>query len=332
MAGESEEGLLQRCGVCALLQARDGVAREEFSAIEDRDAIGEKLDFLERVRGKEQSGVAGFQHTVLEKAAKLGGGNGIQAARGFIEEEDAGMVQKGAGQAETLNGSGGERAHLAIQGFRERELHGKLRDARRSLRRRQMIEPAEEEQIFASGEAGIETQIAAGVESETSPDRARLAPDVVTGKARGAVCGKEQRRQDAEQGGLARAIRAEQSNTFPWSGFQRNAGKSWDRRLFERLKQSAPAAASRWKGFLQRTDENGRRGHREVIACLAARDNPGTQRREAAGIRARIGAAGRYIPPAESVEGGFEFKRGRTDGLVRGAGKCAAACAGAFSG
>ena len=117
-----EEDSFQRGGIRALLQARNGVAREDPPAAEDRDAIGEKLDFLERVRSKQQSGVAGFQYTVFEKITKLGGGYGVKAARRFIEEQDAGTVQKGAGQAEALDGSDGERAYLAV----ERLLQGQL--------------------------------------------------------------------------------------------------------------------------------------------------------------------------------------------------------------
>lgn len=215
VAGQIEKGLFQRGGIRALLQARNGVAYENPSGAEDRDAIGKKLDFLERVRGKEQSGVAGFQYTVLEKIAKLGGGYGVKAASRFIKKQDAGTVQKGAGQAEALDGSGGERAHLAIESVLQRELLRDGEDARGSLRRRQMIEPGKKDQIFARRKAGIETQIAAGMESQTSAHRAGFPCNVVTGDARGAACGKEKRGQDTKQRGFAGAVRTEQSNGFP---------------------------------------------------------------------------------------------------------------------
>ena len=115
MAGDFEEGFFQGRSFRVRFQAQWGVACEHGSAIEYRDAVGKELDFLESVRREQQSGVAGLQDVVFEKVAKVGGGDGVQAARGFIEQQHARLMQECAGQAQPLNSSGGERAHLAIE-------------------------------------------------------------------------------------------------------------------------------------------------------------------------------------------------------------------------
>lgn len=136
-----------------------------------------------------------------------------------------------------------------------------------------MIEAAEEEEVFAAGQARVETKIASGVESEIAADRTRVAGNIVAGDFGGALCGKKQRRQDAEQRGFAGAIRAEQSNGFSLRGFQGHTRQGRYGELFEGLEQHPPAGPRRGKGLLEGANKNGRFGHREVIACIRATDN-----------------------------------------------------------
>src|SRR6266513_1696635 len=51
----------------------------------------------------------------FQEAAKLRGGDGVEAARRLVEQQDAGPMEKGASEAETLDRAGGERAHLAVE-------------------------------------------------------------------------------------------------------------------------------------------------------------------------------------------------------------------------
>ena len=225
VAGKPEESVFQRRGVRAFFQARRGVTGEQPAPVEYGDAVGEELDFLERVRGKEQSGVAGLQDTVLKKMAEFSGGNGIDAARRFIEKQHMRTVEQCASEAEALHGSGRKRAHLAIESVLELELRGELSDARSCGGRRQSIEPAEEKEVLASGEARIEAVVAAGVKSETAADSGRIARDVVTRDPREAACRQEERGQYAKERGFAGAICAKQGNGFVGRDFQRDAGE-----------------------------------------------------------------------------------------------------------
>ena len=46
----------------------------------------------------------------FQEAAKLRGGDGVEAARRLVEQQDAGPMEKGASEAETLDRASGERA------------------------------------------------------------------------------------------------------------------------------------------------------------------------------------------------------------------------------
>jgi len=101
------------------------VASEEAPGVDNRDAIGEKFDLGQSVRGEEQGSIAAAENLGLEEAAKFGSGDSVKAARGFIEEKDAGLVEQSAGEAQALHGAGRKRAHLAIESFFDMELFGK---------------------------------------------------------------------------------------------------------------------------------------------------------------------------------------------------------------
>ena len=65
----------------------------------------------------------------FQETSKFGGGDGVEAARRFVEEQDSGTMKKSACQAEALNGSGGKCAHLAVERFAEVKLFSELRDS-----------------------------------------------------------------------------------------------------------------------------------------------------------------------------------------------------------
>ena len=291
VAGELEESFLQRRGVRTFFQAGGRVAGQKLAGVEDSDTVSEELDFLERVGREEQSGIAGFQDPLLKKIAKLGGGNGIEAAGRLIEKQHGRTMKQRAGEAQALHGTGGKRAHLAIESIRQLESRGELSDACGCRGGRHSIEAAEKKEVLASAEARVKAEIAAGVKSEIAAHSGGIARDVVTRDPREAIRRQEESSQDTEQRGFAGAVCAKQSHGFAGRGFQRDAGERRDRGFLKGLEQCAPAAARGRKGFLEGVDENGRLGHGEVITCPRARDNCG---------RDICGNAGQTrIPPLE---------------------------------
>jgi len=101
-------------------------ASQQPAGVDYGHAIREQLDFGERVRGEEQGSPATAQHLRFQEAAKFRGGDGVEAARGLVEKQDAGLVQNGAIQAEALDCAGGQRAHLAVERFTELKLFGEV--------------------------------------------------------------------------------------------------------------------------------------------------------------------------------------------------------------
>ena len=83
-AGEAEKDFFERESRCASLQGSERVAGEQTAVIDDGDAIGEALDFREGVGGEENGSGAGLQDLRFEKAAELGCGDDVDAARGLV--------------------------------------------------------------------------------------------------------------------------------------------------------------------------------------------------------------------------------------------------------
>ncbi len=125
------------------------------------------------MRGEKKCGRAVAEDLRFEELPEGCCGEGVETARGFVEKEDARGVQESASEAQALNGAGRERADLAIESFGEFELSGELDDSIASFGRREMVQAAEEEKIFAAGKAEIKTLVAPGVVAELAADGAR---------------------------------------------------------------------------------------------------------------------------------------------------------------
>src|SRR5882762_8960038 len=179
----------------------------------------------------------------FQEAPKLRGGDGIEAARRLVEEQDAGPMEKSASQAETLDGAGGKCAHLAVEGFAQLELFGELRDALGRGGARKQIQLAEEEQVFARGKPRVEAVVRARMIAQAAADVARLVDGVVASDARTATGGHKKRCKNAEKRGFAGTVGAEQRQRFSFANFERHSRQRDGRGLFEWLENCAPTAA-----------------------------------------------------------------------------------------
>jgi hypothetical protein len=180
-SGQAKKNLFEGGGAGALLKGGEGITCKEASFVEDGDAIGEQFDLRQGVRSEQQRSIAASEEMRFQEAAEVHSSDGIEAAGGFIEQKHARLVEKGAEEAETLNRAGGECAHLAVEGFDEMKLFRELVDADACSAVREMVEAAEEEQVLAPGQAGVETVVRAGVIAEKAADGGRLVRGMVTG-------------------------------------------------------------------------------------------------------------------------------------------------------
>jgi hypothetical protein len=126
-----KKSFFKRGSAGAQLKIGDGIASEKAASVNHRHAVSEKLDFGESVRSEKQCSLPMVQDFRFKEAAKLRGGDSIEAARGLVEQQDVGLMEKGASQAETLDRAGGECAHLAVKCYAQMKLFGKLPDSLR---------------------------------------------------------------------------------------------------------------------------------------------------------------------------------------------------------
>ena len=184
-------------------------------------------------------------------------------------------MEQSAGQTEALDGAGGERAHLAIQGFAEFELRREKRDSLGCRGIRKLIQLAEKKEILASGEARVKTMVGAGVVTEAAADIARFANRVVSCDTRAAVRRHEKRGKNPQKRGFAGAVRAQDRHRFALADFERHTGQRHGRRFFEWLEKSAPATARRGKHLLKRFDSDRGFGHQKTYSLSAVRRQSG---------------------------------------------------------
>jgi len=201
------------------------------------------------------------------------GGDRVEAAGWLVEKKNARGVKEGAGEGEALNCAGRKSADLAVERSGEFELPGELRDAIAGGGSGEMIEAAEEEEVFAGGEACVKALVRTGVVTERAADGTGRRDGVVSGDGGMAGGGKKKRGQDAEESGFAGAVCAEQSDGFAVAEFERDIYKSGESGLFKRLEKGTPAGAGRRKEFGEGLKRNRGIGHREVIARPEERNN-----------------------------------------------------------
>ena len=144
-------------------------------------------------------------------------------------------MEQGASKTQALHRSGRECAHLAVESFFQMELLREKSDALRGRGFRKMIKATEKAQIFAAGKPSVEADVAAGVIAELASNGARIENDIMSGDLRAAAGGKQERGENAEERGFARAVCAEQRQRFAGTHFEGKPGESNDAGLFEWL-------------------------------------------------------------------------------------------------
>jgi len=241
--------------------------------IDDSHAIGKQFHLGEGVGGEEQGSVAVLENFGLEEAAEFGGGDGVEAARRLVEQQDARLVQQGTGEAEALDGAGGEGADLAAERFFQMKLLRERFDAPRGGGSREVIQAAEEEKILPAAQARVKTVVCAGVIAQLAADGAGGFCGVMAGDARVALGGKQEGGEDFQQRGFACAVGAQQGHGFAIANLQGDSRESQGGGGFKGLQEGAPAAARRGKIFFEVFDTDGRFGHEGFIAFPRGENN-----------------------------------------------------------
>ena len=213
-AGEFEESLIERSAGGLSQDRRRRIQLKQAPLINDRDAICECLDFRKSVRRKEKRHGPALHHLGLQVSAKFHRGKSIETARGFIEKKNARPMQQGARKAQALHGARRKRANLAVKRAFDTQLRGKAVNPGEAIAPGEKIELPEKEKVLAARQPGEETEVATGMVPNFAPSRTGIANRIVPRNTRGASRRQQERGENAQKGGFARAICAEQSYRF----------------------------------------------------------------------------------------------------------------------
>ena len=200
------------------LQLGDGAERHQPAGVDEGEAVA-VLGLVEVVGGHEDRDALG-RHLV-DQAPEAPAGDGVDPARGLVEEHDARPVHHGAGEGQPLLPAAGqlagEAALLALE-------PGRADGPRLALAGRgpvQAVDAAEEAEVLAHREVVVEAEALAHVAD--LPLHALGVPRDVgaehEARARG---GGEQAAQHADRGGLAGAVRAEEAEDLAFVHAERD--------------------------------------------------------------------------------------------------------------
>ena len=278
MARETIENFFERSDSKPGPQGGGRIEGNQFTFIQNGYAIGQEFDFRERVRGEKQGSALTRDDFRLQEAAKFSRSDGVQAAGGFIEQQDSGLVKEGAEKAEALNGTGRQSANLTAERGGKSKSFRESRDSGVQIRVREVVQTAKETEIFASGETRIETEVRAGVIAEVAADFRGFACGIKTGDNCGAAGGQQQRGQDAEKRGFASAIGAEQSYGLALLDLESDAEQGRSSGRGKRLSKGAPATMNGREPFFERINGDGRVGHSAVYSVSMERIQSGELR------------------------------------------------------
>lgn len=261
MAEKTPDGFAEAGSVSSGAQFGGRSGSDQLSLLEKQDAVRELFDFLEGVGGEKERSSATFDDFNLEEAAEIGGGERIEAAGGFVKEKDGGFVEEGAGKSKAVGHAGGESAHLAVELPGNLQPFGGARDSLADGGRRKIVHGGEECKIFTGGKARVKTFVAAGVIAELFSGERAFLLGVVAADEGAAACGNDKSGEDAQEGCLSGAVRADQGDGFAAAKFEADAGESALGGAGDRVKEGAPSGAGRRKVFLEIFDYNGRVWH-----------------------------------------------------------------------
>lgn len=188
--------------------AGDGAAVDEFAFFDDGDAVAEVLEFAEDVGGDED----GFAHALefLEDGHHFDAGSGVEAAGGFVEEEELGVVDEDAGESESLLHAAAEGADEGALFVRQSDEFEHVFDGVFALFGGDFVAGAEEVEVFGDFHVFVNAKEVGHVADEVT-DGVGVASDVVAEDFGAAFTGGEEGGKDAERGGFAGAVGSDEA-------------------------------------------------------------------------------------------------------------------------
>ena len=190
------------------LERVGGPAGDDLAAVDHGDAVGELVGLLQVLRGQQDR--RPFLDALADHLPHAEPAARIEAGRRLVEEDQPGAADQRAGEVESPPHPAGVRLERAVGRIGERELLEQFVGAPLRLGFRELVEPAEQHEILATGQVLVDRRVLPR-EADHRAQLLRFGDDVVARDRRASRIGLEQRRQDPDRRRLARAVRPEQS-------------------------------------------------------------------------------------------------------------------------
>src|SRR5262249_29697745 len=175
---------------------------------------------LEQVRGQQHAHTTVFE--VADDVEQLGGGLRIEARRRFVEDRDLRLFHEDFGEPEPLAHAAREGADPVVRHVGGSHVPERRFDFLLALGAFEPHQPRGVAQILRRGEVVVEADLVGQV-ADLALHRQRLAHGIVVEHARLPVGNLAQSQQHQDSGGLAGAVRTEQSENLAPRHGKRNA-------------------------------------------------------------------------------------------------------------
>jgi hypothetical protein len=190
------------------LERRRGVVGHDVAVIDHGDAVGQAIGLFEVLRGEQHRRALGDQ--LADDGPQLGAALNVEARGGLVQKEYRRALHEGGGHVEAPPHAARVGAHRPVGGVAQVETREQLVGARPHVGAAHLGEPADETQVLAAGEVGVDGRALAG-EPDLKAHLRTLAHDVVAHDLGVAAVGAQDGGQHAHRGRLAGAVGAEQA-------------------------------------------------------------------------------------------------------------------------
>ncbi|GAA3235892.1 hypothetical protein GCM10010468_69880 [Actinocorallia longicatena] len=185
-----------------------GVALGHDPAVVDHaDPVGEPVGLLEVLGGEQDRGALGDEGT--DRRPHLGTSARVQAGGRLVEEQHPGRADEGGGQVEAAAHPAGVLRDRPVAGVREAEPLQQLGGAQPGPAGAQVVEATEHLQVLGARQDLVQRGVLAE-QPDGGPDGRGVPGDVMPGDGSGSGVGAQKGGEDADGGGLAGPVGAEQ--------------------------------------------------------------------------------------------------------------------------
>src|SRR5918995_6491539 len=199
------------------------VERQEAALVQQCDARA-ALGFIE-IRGADEDGDPQLEE-LRQQLPELAARHRVDAGRGLVEQDDARLVNQGAGERELL-------LHAAGQAFREPiaerpQLCEVEQPVASGLVAAQPVDLGEERKVLVDAQIAVEAEALRQI-SDRARDLSVLADGIVAQEAHAPAVCVQQAAQQANRGCLASTVRSDEPEQLPWRRGERHRVERADR-------------------------------------------------------------------------------------------------------